>query len=471
LGLSLYAFSLQFIAMRWIHLKQDTKQIVTRMDYARFIIPSMIGIFLFMIPISYNGEITIPVALLAKSVQNLMGHILPELMTIIITIAAIGSISAKTLKPSFILKNPFLNALFNIQPIWLTARILGMIFSIMTLFEVGPEWIWSENTGGLLLYELIPVLFSVFLFAGLFLPLLLDFGLLELCGALFSKIMRPVFTLPGRSSIDCLASWLGDGTIGVLLTNKQYEDGFYTKREAAVIGTTFSVVSITFTIIVLSYMKLEHLFLPYYFTIVLAGFVAAVICPRIPPLSRKPDTYYEKAANEVDETIPNGYSPWQWGILKATERANENSRFASVFKGGVQNILDMWIGVVPIVMALGTTALMIAEYTPIFKILGAPFVPILTLLQVPEAAEAAQTMVVGFADMFLPAVIGSGIESDLTRFVIACVSVTQLIYMSEVGGLLLGSKLPVSFLDLIIIFLQRTIITLPIIVLVAHIIF
>ncbi|MDI5788036.1 hypothetical protein PO124_04870 [Bacillus licheniformis] len=62
------------------------------------------------------------------------------------------------------------------------------------------------------------------------------------------NLMRPVFKLPGRSSIDCMASWLGDGTIGVLLTSKQYEEGFYTKREAAVIGTTFSVVSITFAL-------------------------------------------------------------------------------------------------------------------------------------------------------------------------------------------------------------------------------
>ncbi len=98
--------------------------------------------------------------------------------------------------------------------------------------------------------------------------------------------MRPVFKLPGRSSIDCIASWLGDGTIGVLLTNKQYEDGFYTKREAAVIGTTFSVVSITFSIVVITYMKLEHMFGAYYFTIVVAGLVAAIIMPRIPPLSK-----------------------------------------------------------------------------------------------------------------------------------------------------------------------------------------
>ena len=128
-------------------------------------------------------------------------------------------------------------------------------------------------------------------------------------------------------------------------------------------------------------------------------------------------------------------------------------------------------GVIPIVMSLGTIALIIAEYTPVFAWLGKPFVPLLTLLQVPEAGAAAQTMVIGFADMFLPSVIGSGIENEMTRFIIACVSVTQLIYMSEVGGLLLGSKVPVNFKDLVVIFLLRTLITLPVIVLMAHLIF
>lgn len=75
--------------------------------------------------------------------------------------------------------------------------------------------------------------------------------------------MRPVFRLPGRSSIDCVASWLGDGTIGVLLTSKQYEEGYYTKREAAIIGTTFSVVSITFSLVVISQVNLGHMFVPF----------------------------------------------------------------------------------------------------------------------------------------------------------------------------------------------------------------
>lgn len=120
----------------------------------------------------------------------------------------------------------------------------------------------ADSTGALVMNGLLPLLFCVFFFAGMFLPLLLNFGLLELFGTLLTKLMRPVFNLPGRSAIDCMASWLGDGSVGILLTSKQYENRFYTQREAAVIGTTFSAVSITFTLVVLTQVKLQAMFVP-----------------------------------------------------------------------------------------------------------------------------------------------------------------------------------------------------------------
>jgi nucleoside recognition membrane protein YjiH len=440
-------------------------------DYLKFLIPSLIGVLLFIVPISSGDGITIPVAYLAKQLNNFFESSIPAFATGVIVLSVIGSLIAAIVKPSFILKNSFLNKLLNVSKFWLIARVFGMVFTLIALTKVGPEWISSENTGGLLLYSLLPILLTTFLLAGFLLPLLLNFGLLEFFGALTMKVMRPIFKLPGRSSLDCLASWVGDGTIGVLLTTKQYEEGYYTKREAAVIATTFSVVSITFSIVVIQYLKLEHYFIHYYLTIVFAGLVAAVVMPRIPPLSRKPDTAYEGVQFTVETEIPAHMSNAKWGLDQALAKAKKNTSVKEVIKEGVQNVIDMWAGVLPIVMAIGVTALVIAEFTPVFTILGKPFEPILALLQIPEAEEAAQTMVIGFADMFLPAIIGSGIESELTRFVIACVSVTQLIYLSEMGGLLLGSKLPVSFKDLVLIFLIRTAITLPIVALVAHIIF
>jgi nucleoside recognition membrane protein YjiH len=451
--------------------KQTKSKPYTSQDYLKFLLPSLLGVLLFIVPISTEGGITIPVAFFAKFLNSLFESSIPAFATGVIVLSVVGSIIAVIFKPRFIMESPFLNKLLNVSKFWLIARIFGMIFTVIALTKVGPTWISSENTGGLLLYSLLPILLTTFLLAGFLLPLLLNFGLLEFFGALTMKVMRPVFRLPGRSSLDCLASWVGDGTIGVLLTTKQYEEGYYTKREAAVIATTFSVVSITFSIVVIQYLKLEHYFIHYYMTIVIAGLVAAIIMPRIPPLSRKADTGYEGVTFKTETQIPANMSNAKWGLEQAIQKAKKNTSVKEVLKEGVQNVIDMWAGVLPIVMAIGVTALVIAEFTPVFTILGKPFEPILALLQIPEADAAAQTMVIGFADMFLPAIIGSGIESELTRFVIACVSVTQLIYLSELGGLLLGSKLPVSFKDLVLIFLIRTAITLPIVAAIAHIIF
>ena len=132
----------------------------------------------------------------------------------------------------------------------------------------------------------------------------------------------------------------------------------------------------------------------------------------------------------------------------------------------------MVISVLPVVMAIGTLGLVVAETTPLFSLLGAPFIPLLNALNVPEAAAAAETMLVGFADMYVPSIIAaSTINADLTKFVVAALSVTQLIFMSETGSVILSSKVPVNFLELVAIFLLRTLVTLPIIVLVAHWIF
>jgi nucleoside recognition membrane protein YjiH len=89
-------------------------------------------------------------------------------------------------------------------------------------------------------------------------------------------------------------------------------------------------------------------------------------------------------------------------------------------------------------------------------------------MQIPEASQAAPAMLIGFADMFLPAILGSNIESELTRFVVGAVSLTQLIYMSEIGVMLIRSSIPVNVGQLFLMFIIRTIITLPIVVLIAH---
>lgn len=448
------------------------KRPIASATFWRFLLPSLLGMFLFMAPIQHQGSFTIPVAIMAKSLQSLLGGSLIPLITVIISFMGVASLLVKLVKPKVITQQPFLNGLFNPSWLWLSVRLFGSLSVVMTFWQVGPEMIWESNTGGLVLGDLLPTLFSVFIFAGLLLPLLLNFGLLELFGSLLSKVMRPVFNLPGRSAIDCMASWLGDGSVGILLTSKQYEEKFYTQREAAVVATTFSAVSITFSLVVIAQVGLESMFLPFYGTICLAGLVAAVVIPRLPPLCWKRDHFVDGTQPEPDANhLPKGETAFSWGLKLALTKADNVKSLRGVLLSGAQNAVDMVFGVLPVVMGLGTAALLLAEHTAVFSLLGKPFIPYLHLLGIPEAVEASSTIVVGFADMFIPAILSTSIESDMTRFVIAAMSVTQLIYMSEVGALMLGSKIPVNIVELFMIFVLRTLITLPVIAGVAHCLF
>ena len=446
---------------------------------ARFLIPSVIGILLFMIPVKYNGDWTIAVKIIADKIGGVLGDVLPLLCVVIVTISAVMSLISLG-KPKWITEHPILRDTFTTSPVWVVVRVLGAIFIWLTYLgiDAGDEdtgiihMITEGAAGGFVLGDLLTVLVIIFVIAALLLPLLLDFGLLEFVGALLTKVMRPLFKIPGRAAVDCFTSWIGDGTLGVMLTCNQYEGGYYSAREASVIATTFSAVSITFSSVVLAQVDLMQYFGVYYLMICLVGVVCAIIVPRIPPLSRKPDTYVVEG-KAMPETIPPQYkNSFEYGMDLALKKAAEFKGIGQFLENGVKNAVGMWFGVLPTVMAIGTLALLLANNTPIFEILGKPFLPLLELLQVPEAAEASKTMIVGFTDMFTPSIIAAeGIASEMTRFIVASVSVTQLIYLSEVGGLILGSKLPVKLWELFVLFLERTIISLIIICPLAHLIF
>ena len=444
-------------------------QLLKDKRFYMFLIPSLIGAFLFVTPIQYDGNLTIPIAIAANFMLDLMGDHALTVIWLLISLSAVVTIVHKLRSLSILKRNEKLNALFSVKGFWFAIRMVGFVFANMIYFGIGPDIIIGDATGGLVINDLLPILVCVFFLAGLLLALLLNYGLLDFFGALLIKLMRPVFNLPGRSALDCVASWLGDGSIGVLLTAKQYEEGFYSKREATVIATTFSAVSITFALVVISEVALEHLFVPFYLVVTAAGIVTAIIVPKLPPLSRVPDSYYTKESHR--EEIPADTSPVRYGLELALNKAEHAPSLSAFLKEGMENIFEMWFGTLPVILAMGTIALIVAEFTPVFDWLGIPFTPLYELLRIPEAEAASRTVIVGFADMFLPSVIASSIESELTRFVVAATSVTQLIYMSEIGSIIMGSKIPVSLKDLFIIFLERTLVSLPVIALLAHLIF
>ncbi len=438
-------------------------------NWIRFLFPSSLGVLFFLTPIIIDEQFTIGMAFFG---DFFIDNFRPQLSQL----AGIFIVSSVFLTLLFATKSGAKNKLYwlsdylTMHPFWFAMRLFGAIAATAYLFQIGPDFLLDSSTSGMTLGHLIPITMVYLGIATIFLPLLTDFGLMEMVGVLMSRIFDKLFRLPGRSAIDALASWMGSGPVGVFITTQQYERGFYTGREAAVICTNFSVVSVSFALVVIESIGLGHLFLPYYLSIMVIGFFAALITPKLPPLNRIKDEFIDGGSDTTDRSFAENRSLIFTATAEALKRASNSPSPNELLQRIGRNISEIWLSLIPVVMGLGTMALILAEYTRVFDWLGAPIVPILNLFQIEEAPIAAPLMLVGFTDMYLPALVGVKINSELTRFVVATVSVTQLIYMSEVGVLIVKSKIPLGFLNVVQIFLLRTIISLPIAIIMGHLI-
>ena len=206
-------------------------------------------------------------------------------------------------------------------------RLFAALLAWATVTKSGPEFLWSEKTGGTVLYDLSSVILTLSFFAAFLLPFLTEFGLMELVGTLLRNVFRRVFRLPGRSAIDAMASWLAAATVGILITSQQYERGSYSRREASVIATNFSIVSIPFALLVANVIGIGHPFFPYYATVGVAGLVCAWVVPRLSPLASIPDSYCEGVGKQVSEDVPTTHRSFAGdGVKRSRARKGHRAR-------------------------------------------------------------------------------------------------------------------------------------------------
>ena len=434
----------------------------------KFLLPALLGVSLFLIPIEHGGKYTVVLGIWAEMLKAAIGDGMGYATASVFLISAILSLVYTLAPAAWTSSTPRLKSMFQTNYIWLALRLVAGIFSVMTVMQLGPQWAISKETGVTAFIDVAGIIFCLIGIGCLSLPLLTDYGLLEFVGTLLRKTFKRIFGLPGRSTIDALASWVGSSSIAVLVTARQYESGFYTVREASVIATNFSVVSVPFVVLTAQVAGIpEHFFL-LYGSMVFVCVVCAVVTPRLPPLMFLRDTYYPPVGKQINEEIATGHSTVGWALEQALERASKAPGAKTMLANGFRSLLDLFFTMMPAAMAIEFLTLVVYYHTGIFQFLTLPLVPVLNILAIPEATAAAPGVIVGLLDQFVPAIIAGTIDNSKTSFVLAGLSVTQLIFFAESAILILRSEIPLGLPQLVAIFFLRTCIALPLLALIAH---
>lgn len=417
--------------------------IFTSQNIFKFIFFSAIGIFMFFIPVTFNERTSIPLDHIVSEIRGNLASYAQIYALLVILLGSIYPFYKKTWKSSPV--NQGLSFL----------KILGVLVAAMVYFNFGPHWILDPDIGPFLFNALVIPVGLIVPIGSVFLAFIVGYGLLEFIGVIMRPVMKPIFKTPGRSAIDAVASFVGSYSLGLVITNRVYKEGKYSAKEASIIATGFSTVSATFMIIVGRTLGLMEMWNLYFWTTLIITFIVTAITVRIWPLNKKEDLYYADNASLEKEYKQDLFkNAWQEG-LTATYHAKD---FVSNVTENLRDGFVMAMGILPSIMSVGLIGLLLAEYTPVFNLIGYIFYPFTAILQVPDPMLAATAISMSIAEMFLPALMVT--EAALaTRFVVGIVSISSILFFSASIPCILSTDIPISVTEMVIIWVQRCIIT------------
>lgn len=431
--------------------------------FLKFIIGTALGVGLVLIPFNFNGTVDTVLFYYLKLFIKSYHPILFTLVTFIVIASAILAFYDNVCKPNWIRNNALLNMLFSTTPFYVANRFCGAIIAFLCYFQVGPSFIISADTGGNMvslatqLSVLVPAMLLVQ-------TCILEFGAMEFIGRLIGFIFKPIFKVSELCAVSIISAWVGPGNAAILGTKELFDNGYFTTKEAAIIGSQFSTSSVGWIVLVCSIFDLMDHFGTIFLIITLIGIVVAFIGVRIPPISRYPNTYVnDKGQCPVVEEKIQSRGRLKAAVCDAIARSKLVSAKNFIAKKNNMSFYVVWLQ--PIIIFWGTLALVISVYTPILRWISYPVKWFLLITDIDDAAQTASAIMSGFADNYLPVILGQNISSSTSRCIIAIMSILQVIFMSEIATLLKSTDIIKRFSDILIIFILRTVISLPIVIL------
>ena len=423
---------------------------------AKFLICSLIGVFMFFIPIRLGGlyimerffaeQNTIPLEHLVRLIRHLVG---PFQRYVVLAIMVFGT-ALTFVNGSW--KKDVTTIVFTVF------KVLGVVLATMFIWSWGPAAFFAPAnaaSGGMLpfLFNALATNLAFLIPIGaLFLAFLTNYGLMEFAGTFLQPVMRKVLHTPGRSAVDAVASLLGSYSVSLLITDKLYQEGRYNKREAVIIGIGFATVSVPFMIVIANTLDLMGRWNFFFWTSLLVTFLVTAISSRLPPISRISKDYYEGTTPNPDEDIKK--DRFKTACSEAMVAAHRSGNVATGIWNSLKAGFRMTAITITTILSIGMLGLMIAEHTPLFNIVGYVFFPFAWLVQVPEPLLVSQALATGIAEMFLP--VAFVVESALaTRYVVGVSAISAVVFFSAKIPCVLATKIPIGVMKMVAIWFVR----------------
>ena len=437
----------------------------TPRNISLFIIPSSIGICAFLLPFEWHGAVNTLIGHCKEYLLALLKDQLGNLVLIVSILTMMLSVIATSVRPEWIMRSQIFKENLICNPFWFTARFSSIPIAMAAVWGSPDMFGLLLKDAQLIVLNLVPKLIVLTFIMALTAPMLLDFGLVQFVAVYASPIMRPLFKVPGRSAVDCIASWLGSSSMAVVITAKMHHCGYYNDREAVVMVTSFSLTGIYNIYAIATLLDFRYAFPQIVFSVYFTMFLLAFIFPRIWPLTTIPEKYHGGIDNYniPQQEVGHGHSLFDRALSRGINKARHMNA-GSYFYETLSIAIPLLFGTIPLMITFGTVLLAMADLTPILDILAYPLSWLLGIIGVPEAPILGGAAIFAFIDQYLAVAYAQMLFSESARFLCICLATVGLINLTEIGIHVWHSSIPVTFWQMTVIYLMRIVMSMFILV-------
>lgn len=426
-------------------VKSNTSYEINGSDFSsiiQMIIFSSLGIFIFFFPLKIKGEMITPIIYIYEYIELTQEKFIYLYIFIFIALFAVRLYFDK--------QKDFKSTLD------MVIKFISLLIVILLIFDK-TSILFANEKIAIIMKESLFRLSILLPLAGVFLPFLLEYGVLYIVDGCFQKPMKKIFKLSGKSILIFALFVFVDNFIGCYIVYKLFKEGKLRMRECESDLLNFSIINIPIIIYMAQALKLDLIFLLICEIAVLC--ITNMIVCRIYPISNVDNSFLKKSTYKE-----RGYKKNKFKMCVITYLKNkEEKKIITYIKEYFSESLSIVINIAPILIFSFFIMDFLLRDKILFSIVVSIYKKFIDLLRLPNSSYISNYLVLGLLNQTYPISVVVKDLQLISRLIISVITISQGISLTS-NLIFLRLYIPdISYKDIVLIYIERVVIMILII--------
>lgn len=330
-------------------------------------------------------------------------------------------------------------------------KIISIVILIIFVFK--NEFIFFKNQDLVKIMEESIFKFAIFFpISAMFLPFLLEYGLLNILDGCFSRFTKKFFRVSGKNILIFAVFFFVDTFVGLYVVYKLYKDGKLRKNECVNVILNYPILQIYLTMYVANQLKLNFITLLLCYLLIFSV-VNLIIC-RIYPIKKIQRTFFVKNKYKEKNYRKNKF---KMSIAMYLENKEKKSLFKFIFEY-LNEAINIVVDMIPILIISFLFMDFLIRNSILINFIGAIYTNFLEILRIPCSDYVGKSISLAFFNQIYAIEVLNNKITFISKLIVAIIVICQGISLTTNIIFIRKYMRFITYKEILIVYLQKVVI-------------